>query len=72
MMFTPEPGQIYHNTAIRLSYEVIALVLNNGPCAVYQRTNDNVVPKSKHRKVQGTAPARVMAEMVKGFRLQEE
>ena len=68
----PEPGQIYTNPVLKLAYHIIALVLDNGPCVVYQRTNGNVPARSKHRTVRGTAPADLMAEMVRGFELQEE
>lgn len=70
-MFNPEPGQIYVSTALNLSYEIIANVLDPGPCVVYRRINGNVPERSKHRTVQGTAPAGLMAEMVAGFRLEE-
>lgn len=71
-MFNLEPGQIYTCDALKLTYEVINLVLDPDPCVVYRRTNGNVPPKSKHYAVQSTAPARMMGEMVRGFELREE
>ena len=71
-MINLEPGQIYTNPALKLTYEVINLVLDPGPCVVYELVNGNVPERSKHRTVQDTAPAGVMGEMVRGFELREE